>query len=73
MNRIVTVGLLCGAYLRGDTRKAYLTHRVEVDETGCPVRVLCGGAKVLSVCDDTTCYTDDPPTCPKCQRLQPNR
>ena len=30
----VTVGVLAGAYLRGDRRNAFLTHRVELDEAG---------------------------------------
>lgn len=77
---VETRGVLAGAYLRGDDRRVFLTHAVEVEpvtsEFGdytSPVRVLCGRVKPDNICDASA----DPagitkaPTCPTCARRDP--
>lgn len=63
---IVTRAVLAGAYLKH--KKALdscLTHAVEIDGAGEPLRVLCKGVQVDNLCD-----VDEPggPTCKACAR-----
>lgn len=59
-------GVLAGAYLRSDDRRAYLTHAV-VDGA-----ILCKRVKDESLCDDTCSPSyrrnEGTPTCQPCAR-----
>lgn len=63
-----TLGVLAGAYLRGDDRRVFLTHVVRDDG-----RPLCGKVKPESICPDgyTEAELAAPPTCPVCRRKDP--
>lgn len=70
--RIVTAGVLAGAYRGGEGRPrsgaAMLTHAVELDEQGRPARVLCGRVEIDHLADDLagTPRELEPPSCPRC-------
>lgn len=67
-----TRGVLAGAYLRADDRKACLTHAVVVAD-GREVSVLCSRVRVENICDAT--FSPESihlrPTCTVCARRDP--
>lgn len=67
---IITLGVLAGAYLRSDDRRAFLTHATEL-ETGV---VLCRRVKRDNLADRFA-YSreelDAQPSCPVCARKDP--
>ena len=73
--KIVTAALLAGAYLgrRGQPLQhdaVRLTHAMELDANGHPIRVLCGRIDPDRLADDRagTPRELEPPTCPVCAR-----
>ena len=65
-----TFGVLAGAYLRSDKRRAFLIHVCEVDDDGHVIRVLCGRVKPDNICnDDQSPSAGAAPTCTTCRRL----
>lgn len=75
--RYETRGVLVGAYLRTDDRRAYLTHtvRIEVspeDERRTDCIPLCKKVKPDNICENGgTSDPKAPPTCPTCLRRDP--
>jgi hypothetical protein len=67
--RLVTAPLAGAAYAkRLQTGKRPLTHAVELDADGVPMRVLCGKVRLSSVLDDATQYGVHPLDCDACIR-----
>lgn len=67
MTRIETWDVLAGAYLGKSPRlDSCLTHAVEVDANGDPVRVLCGRVKLENLCQQIP--EGDPITCKTCAK-----
>jgi hypothetical protein len=67
--RLVTAPLAGAAYAkRLQAGKRPLTHAVELDAGGIPLRVLCGTVKLSSVLDDATQYNLLPLDCDACIR-----
>lgn len=71
MSRYETRGVLAGAYLRGDDRRAYLTHVYDTTTR----TVLCGKVKPDNTSEDPHGTTDfaSEATCKTCARRDPRR
>jgi hypothetical protein len=67
--KIKTVPLLAGAYV-GKSRIGAGSNKIHTHAAVIvrhrPIRLLCGNASVDSVADEAT-WTDEPPTCKRCQ------
>lgn len=64
--RIVTAPLAGAAYVKARASKRCLTHAVELDANGTPVRVLCGKVQLASILDDATQYDVHELDCSSC-------
>lgn len=64
MSRLVTAPLAASRY--PSARGSRLTHLVQLDARGVPSAIHCRAASPASVLDDSTTYTNDRPTCPRC-------
>lgn len=64
--RLVIAPLAGAAYVKARTSKRCLTHAVELDAAGTPLRVLCGKVKLENILDDATQYDTQPLDCDAC-------
>jgi hypothetical protein len=65
---IVIASLAAAAYVKARTSKRCLTHAVELDAAGTPLRVLCGKVKLENILDDATQYDTHELDCNACVR-----
>lgn len=67
MNAIYqTRSVLAGAYKSRKSLTSTLTHKVEVDEQGTEIRVVCGRVELDHISDVWSGDANAAPTCPRC-------
>jgi hypothetical protein len=68
--RVETRELLAACYVSREASRRMLTHAVEVDERGIPVKVICGNVRLDSVAERAAMSSPEAlqevPTCRKC-------